>query len=415
MTESLFETIRYGIAVVLLAILPAERAGGGERSRRVWSAFAGGIAGGVALAFLYALRDVRTPTEPLLMLATALLLTAQLVPISLAGARTQEIAWRTSAFLLTAQRSAALLSFVVSRSQDRVDVLNSEFLLFHGGIVLGVALLATAGATLSRLSAQSGVPAGRVVAVAATLLLVSEHVSWGYYALVLHGWLALPESLFTIVSSVINRIRWFGYGQMGVAMAFGIWCHLHREKPLRERTDVLSPAGRRKYLWSTRRQWRYGVAFLGAASAAMVGTLYYELYASQPLRLSAAERVEAKQGRLVIPVDGFEPMEFHRYAYADETGRQIRFIVFKDENGRVRGAYDACLMCGDEGYLMRGKELICLACGAAIYAPTVGRDGGCNPIPLEYGIADGALVVDVETLLHGDGAEAFRHGDGKQR
>ncbi|MBI2841239.1 MAG: DUF2318 domain-containing protein [Acidobacteria bacterium] len=415
MTESFFETIRYGIAVVLLVILPAARGRGGERPRHPWSPFAGGIAGGVALAVLYVLRDVRTPVEPLVMLATALFLAAQLVPFSLAGARPLETAWRLAAFLLTAQRSAALLAFVVSRSQDRVDVLNSEFLLFHGGIILGVALLATAGATLSRLSAQSGAPAGRAVAVAATALLVSEHVSWGYYALVLHGWVSLPESLFTTVSSVINRIRWFGYGQMGLATVFGIWCHVHREKPRRERADNLSPAGRRKYLWGIRRQWRYGVTFLGVASAAMVGTLYYKLYASQPPRLSPAERVEARQGRLVIPVEGFKPEEFHRYAYSDEKNQEIRFIVFKDESGRVRAAYDACLMCGDEGYLKRGKELICLACGAAIYAPTVGREGGCNPIPLVYAISEGELVVTVDTLLHGDGADAFRHGDGNHR
>ncbi len=411
MIEPLFETIRYGIAVVLIAVLRGARHTDPGRPRPALFVWMGGIVLGVVFAVVYVRFDVRTPVEGIVMLATGVLLGTQLVPSVVIGTRTPGSAWRAAAFLVTAQRTAAISSFAFSKAPDSVQVLNSELLLFYGGIVLGACLLATAGMTLSPLRARSG-SVQQFLATTAIVLLMGEQVSWGYYALVLHGWFVLPESLFTPVTFLINHIQWFGHSQLALTVTFGLWCFLRRENPREAQMACLGPAGRRKYLWGIRRQSTYGVVFLTAVSAIVGVAFYYRLYANQPMRLTPAERLEANGGRLVIPIQQFEPEEFHRYAYADDEGHDIRFVVFKDEGGRIKAAYDACILCGTKGYLKQGKELICLACGAAIYAQTVGRSGGCNPIPLAYSIAGGTLVVSVDTLLHGDGAESFRDGHG---
>ncbi len=413
MIDPLFETIRYGIAAVLVAVLRAAAGADHATPRRRSLVWIGGALAGVLLALLYARQHVRTPVEGIVMLATVPLLCFLLLPRAAVGARALDLAWRAAALLVTAQRTAAVVAYAFAKAPDGVQVVNSDLLLFYGGILLGVTLLTTAGVALPRLGGHRGALTA-VAATAGSLLLAGEHLAWGYYSLVLHGWFPLPDRLFTPTTFAINRIQWFGYGQLAVAVAFGVWCVLHRDRRPEAAVARLGDASRRKYESSLRRQWRYGVVFLTAASVIIGVATYYRLYANQPLRRTPAERVEAQSGRLVIPVDALEPEEFHRFAYDDGDGHAIRFIVFKDESGRVRAAYDACVLCGTKGYLKRGKELICLACGAAIYAPTVGREGGCNPIPLPYSIAGGTLVISVDALLQGDGPDAFRNGHGEQ-
>lgn len=411
MTEAFFQTIRYCFPVVFFAALPGSRRteeGGSCLNLPIW---VGGIAAGGVLALLYVTHDVRSLAEGIVMLAATPFLGAMLLPGAVAG-KVGKIACRAAALLVMGQRTAALASFVLYKSLDRVNVLNTEFLLFHGGIAFGIALLATAGVALSRLAADNRHVTRAIVAAAVIVLLVGEHLAWGYYALVLAGWVTLPDSLFAPVVFIVNHIQYFGYAQMVLAAVFGAGCFLFRAKPEAGRMTVMNPASRRKYLWKLRSQWRTAVVFLAAAGVTAGVSVYYKAYASRPPRLSPAQHLEASEGRLVIPVRELEPGDFRRYAFTDGEGHVIRFIVLKDEVGTIRTAYDACLFCGSKGYLKQGKDLVCLACGAAIYAPTVGRDGGCNPIPLAHSINDGALVIAVETLVKGDGARFFSGTDG---
>jgi len=408
--ESFFETIRYCFTLVVFAALPGARRTDEGQPCLTLPIWVGGMAVGCVLAFIYAWHDVRGLAEGIAMLAATPFLGAMLFPAAVTGSKIGKIACRAAALLLMGQRTAALASFVLYKSLDRVHVLNTEFLLFHGGIALAVALLAIAGVTLSRLAARITHGIRELAAGAVIALLLGEHLCWGYYALALNGLVALPESLFAPVVYVINHIQYFGYAQMALAAVFGAGCFLFREKPEAGRMRLMNPASRRKYLWSIRRQWRYAIIFLFAATVAAGVSTYYKVYASRPPRLSPAEHLEAKEGRLVIPVRDFEPEEFHRYAYTDGEGRVIRFLVLKDESGKIRTAYDACLFCGSKGYLKQGKDLVCLACGAAIYAPTVGREGGCNPIPLSHSLEEGVLVITVEALVKGDGARFFSGG-----
>ncbi len=43
-------------------------------------------------------------------------------------------------------------------------------------------------------------------------------------------------------------------------------------------------------------------------------------------------------------------------------------------------ALDACRICGAEGYRQDGQNVVCRHCGSAIYVPSIGQAGGCNPI-----------------------------------
>jgi len=61
------------------------------------------------------------------------------------------------------------------------------------------------------------------------------------------------------------------------------------------------------------------------------------------------------------------------------ANQSLRFLIIKKPNG-YGTALDACRICGAEGYRQDGQNVVCRHCGSAIYVPSVGDQGGCNPI-----------------------------------
>ena len=68
-------------------------------------------------------------------------------------------------------------------------------------------------------------------------------------------------------------------------------------------------------------------------------------------------------------------------------------------NGNYATALDACQICGTAGYRQEGQNIICRNCGAAIYAPSIGEAGGCNPILVKSHVEGGEVVIDTAALL----------------
>ncbi|MBI1984410.1 MAG: DUF2318 domain-containing protein, partial [Acidobacteria bacterium] len=84
----------------------------------------------------------------------------------------------------------------------------------------------------------------------------------------------------------------------------------------------------------------------------------------------------------------------------------VRFIAVQDGSGTVRAGLDACLICGVQGYYQDGVNVICRNCAAAIYVPTIGMAGGCNPIHIDYRVEGEALIIAESALAAA--AEYFR-------
>ena len=61
-------------------------------------------------------------------------------------------------------------------------------------------------------------------------------------------------------------------------------------------------------------------------------------------------------------------------------------------------ALDACQICGAAGYRQEGQNVVCRNCGAAIYIPSIGETGGCNPIPVKSSVEGGEVIVDLSAL-----------------
>lgn len=88
-----------------------------------------------------------------------------------------------------------------------------------------------------------------------------------------------------------------------------------------------------------------------------------------------------------LPVEQLRDGKLHRFVWVADDGKAVRFFVINRYPDKLRFGvvFDACLLCGDQGYVMEGNQVICVACGVHIFIPSIGKAGGCNPVPIETG------------------------------
>jgi len=156
---------------------------------------------------------------------------------------------------------------------------------------------------------------------------------------------------------------------------------------------------RRKALAAHRRQRFWKLSATGLALSAIVLISAEIVYARVREAADAPVPVAITQGEVRIPITPLEDHNLHHFA-VNVDGRQVRLIALLDATDTVRAALDACAICGAQGYYKRGENVICRNCGAAIYAPTIGHGGGCNPIPFDppYRVEGDALVISDTAL-----------------
>jgi uncharacterized membrane protein len=132
--------------------------------------------------------------------------------------------------------------------------------------------------------------------------------------------------------------------------------------------------------------------------------LYYDLYASRPPKVSKSTILEPIDGEFRIPIKLLEDDDLHRFAYIDEESKKkVRFFAINRFKGKTSPVvvFDACMICGDMGYVKNGDELICIACNVRIFLPSIGKAGGCNPIPLVYENDGEYLIIKLDEIKTG--------------
>jgi uncharacterized membrane protein len=167
----------------------------------------------------------------------------------------------------------------------------------------------------------------------------------------------------------------------------------------------LSPADRRKLLAEQKRQrfWRLAATATGAVIVLLISA---EFFASRAARaLTPPEPVEMANGEVRIPLDRLADGNLHRFV-VEADGTPVRFIALLDGSETARVGLDACLICGTQGYYQDRANIICAHCAAAIHPPTIGLEGGCNPIPIPFRVEEGWLVLAESDLV--EAARVFK-------
>jgi uncharacterized membrane protein len=241
----------------------------------------------------------------------------------------------------------------------------------------------------------------------ALLIFVVQLLINGYHELSEAGWLpATPTTMATVGPLVKNEVFF--------VLAVVLLPLLVLLVPSRRPAPDPAAAGAAGRLARAQEQRQAVARFVGGGLgvAILVVLGLGMVYAQPPAELSPATQVSPGPDGLVrIPLSTFQGTALRRFQ-VDLSGRRVRFIAIPIEpiaqGGEVATAFDACLICGPRGYYQEGTAVTCLHCGSAIYPPTIGQAGGCNPVPLKSKVEGGDLVLQVADLQAG--AELFTSG-----
>ncbi len=305
--------------------------------------------------------------------------------------------------LLAATSAYTFSLFIAEQTISGSSVLNTELIMNVAGILSGLSLTAFLIPLTARLGSRNGKWAVSAILLSATALLAlrwSADLLLGAMRLEL---IELTSVRVSVVAKIGKYAGLFSYFQLLMVALLAL--AFFRKRPVATAVELagMGPAERRKTRNVVLLELRWFRGALASLLILLTLLLYHDLYASRPPRISAPVMLTpAPDGQLKVAIAALADGKLHRYAYVTEDGHVVRFVLINRSGGKKIGVvYDACMLCGDMGYLQEKNEVICIACNVRIFIPSIGKAGGCNPIPLPHLIEGGYVAVSVAELDKG--------------
>ncbi len=270
---------------------------------------------------------------------------------------------------------------------------NSEGLALWLGALAGLALAVGLGVLFVRGSLKVPLRPFFTVTSAVLSLLAFQLLVGGLHELSEAQVLPASKAEMAIIGPLVrSNLLIF---TLTIAIAVG-WLLIGRPTAATPAADAAGPEARlaraAAHQESARRRWS---GIVGLLVIALLASAFVREWRqptrppAQPLALSGGEA----QFDLAPLADG----HLHFYEVPVQ-GATVRFFALK-VGSDIRTCFDACEICGDKGYYERGASLICRNCVAPIVRGSVGRTGGCNPIPLPHRPVGGTAIAVTETDL----------------
>ncbi|MDR1287821.1 MAG: Fe-S-containing protein [Treponema sp.] len=275
------------------------------------------------------------------------------------------------------------------------SIVSTDFLFKLAGFAGGLALSALAGFGIFR-SAAALPGAGTPVILSAVLVVnMFNQVTGIMRYLIARRIIPLNQALFAVISAAVNNNVVFLYVIMGLSslVLFGLLAAF-----MRPRLEYRNPAELRKLRAGLRRSRRRAVLSILGLLSLLVSFTALKAYNERPVVLSPAEPMTIAGEEIRIPIGQIEDGHLHRFAWNASDGTEVRFIVIKKSAAAYGVGLDACDICGNTGYYERKDEVICRLCDVVMNKSTIGFRGGCNPVPLDYSLRDGGMIVRLSDL-----------------
>jgi FTR1 family protein len=418
--EALVITLREGIeAALMVGIIVAflRRQGGERHLSAVWSGLVAAVVASIAGAFLlYSVAVNEEVFEGLLYVGSALLVATLLIWMwrhshELAGemkGKLSRILDRESSGSIRLGLFLFTFLMVFREGLETVLFLSAVSLTTTGlqsflGALIGIGLAVAFGVLFVRGSLRIDLKRFFAVTGIALLIFTVQLLVNGYHELSEAGWVPANETTMATVGPLVKNEFFFLAAVLALPLLMLLIPGGGRKAPGGEAagpTDgatAANAADRRleraaEQLQVRSRRW---AGVLGLVILAVLGLGW--VYSAKPKALSAATPLEVVGGQVSLPLAELADSKLHRYQ-VEIGGRSIRFIAIQVAPGEVAAAFDACLICGPHGYYQEGSNIVCLHCGSAVYPPTIGQPGGCNPIPLASKSVGGQLVIAASDL-----------------
>jgi FTR1 family protein len=413
MIEALIITLREGVEaalVVCLLLAAAEAVGRPDLKRPIFLGVAAALLASLLGASLLRKEAVNEELfEGILMLVAAVMVGSMMLWM-----------WRTSRFLkknITERvgtlarkgRAAALglfaLSFfiVVREGVEAVlfltaATLSSSTLAAAVGGGLGLVLAIAFGVAFARGSLRMDLTRFFAVTGLVLSLLVVQLLIGGVHELGEAEVIPVSKREMAIVGPIVKNNVLFILAVVLAPLFFVVIGSRRKERSSVEAADPnLARKQRARTLRERRLRWATGS--LSLLVALLLGANYLSGWGGKPL--SPGRAVAAVDGAVEIPLSLLETGVFHRFTL-DAGGTPIRFIAVRS-GSEWRMAFDACEICGAAGYNAEAGAVICRLCDSPINAATIGRPGGCNPVPLPFARTSSAVRIAEADLRAGVG------------
>jgi uncharacterized membrane protein len=195
---------------------------------------------------------------------------------------------------------------------------------------------------------------------------------------------------------------WVGLAIWFVPPALIIWA-LSRER-LPSVSHIREGARRRKLLAAYMQERRLRLVIPLLATGMLCLALYNSRFPSveywdpKPIPVTATAA-----GEILLPLksEAFDLSDgkLHKFIYRSGP-RQARFFVLCKADGSFVVTLDACAICQPEGYGQADGTVICYYCKTLIPLETVGKPGGCNPVPVKFTAGDDGIRISGQALLN---------------
>jgi uncharacterized membrane protein len=277
----------------------------------------------------------------------------------------------------------------------RAVEMSTEGLQTWIGTILGIAAAVAVG--LFFFKGTLRVPLHRFFAVtSAILMLVAFQLALtGLHELSEARWLPSSKQEMALIGPIVRNELFFFVFVFGAAILLILreWQSAAHEKSAKE---ALGEAERRLLESQNRRARRWMMASTVACLTVILVLTADFIYTRANSAPPASRPIAAVGNEVRVPLSEIQDSNMHLFTL-NVAGQSLRFMVIKKPNG-YGTALDACRICGAEGYRQDGQNVVCRHCGSAIYVPSIGEEGGCNPIGVPARVERGELVMDVSSL-----------------
>jgi high-affinity iron transporter len=413
MLQSLVITLREGVEAALIigiVLSHLKKTGREGWSRIVYWGLAVALAVSLAAAYVFRRLELnREALEGWLMIAGAVFVASMTIWMWKTGKHLKrEIETRLARISSQPSRGAALGLFlfvflmVFREGMETVFFLGavslrtSELLNFMGGII-GLALAVGLGVAFFKGSLKVNLRKFFAVTTLVLVLVAAQLLVAGVHELSEARLLPSGPREMALIGPVVNNEAFFFVVVVALALFLIVAQRIQAGGTAPAETPALAAPQRRKLLSEQRRErfWQMAASAVGTLVIVAISTEF--IYSKAAQNLSPAEPVSISEGEVRVPVSKLADHQLHRFV-ANVDGAPVRFIAMLDASDTVRAGLDACLICGSQGYYQDGTNVICRHCSAAIYVPTIGMAGGCNPIHVDYRLEGETLIISQSAL-----------------
>jgi high-affinity iron transporter len=402
--------------VVGIILVYLSRTGRAHLARFVW--FGVAAASALSLAVAIALENWHINQdgfEGLLMLVAAFFVITMIVWMNrVARHLKNEIEKKVEAYAARAGTAAGwgiflFVFLMVLREGAELALILRAVELSSAGLQTWIGtLVGIAGAVVVGLFFFKGtlrVPLHRFFAVtSAILMLVAFQLAiTGLHELSEAQWIPSSKTEMAIIGPVVRNelfffVLIFGAAALMVLREWQTASHKNGSRP----GDKNAPGpgtgeAEKRLLQSQNRRQRNWM--MAAATACLVVILVLTadfIYARANSAPPSSTPVSANGQEVRVPLSQVDDGKLHLFT-VNVANQTLRFMIIKKPNG-YGTALDACRICGAEGYRQDGQNVVCRHCGSAIYVPSIGDQGGCNPIGVTSHIDGSDIVMDLSSL-----------------